>query len=76
MKTLSDITPQFIRGHYCIGTFFDDTKEISVFTFDSPKYYICTGIKKAFVVYYDFYSSAFGRKCHSKIIWTSRRRRI
>lgn len=46
MKTLSDITPQFIRGHYCTGTFFDDTKEISVFTFDSPKYYICTGIKK------------------------------
>ena len=46
MKTLSDITPQFIRGHYCTGTVFDDTIEISVFTFDSPKYYICTGVKK------------------------------
>ena len=46
MKTLSDITPQFIRGHYCTSTYFDDAKEISVFTFDSPKYYICTGIKK------------------------------
>ena len=46
MKTLSDITPQFIRNHYCRGTVFDDTTEISVFTFDSPKYYICTGIKK------------------------------
>ena len=46
MKTLSDITPQFIRSHYCTSTYFDDAKEISVFTFDSPKYYICTGIKK------------------------------
>ena len=40
MKTLSDITPQFIRGHYCTGAFFDDTKEISAITFDSTKYYI------------------------------------
>lgn len=46
MKTLSDITPQFIRSHYSASTYFDDAKEISVFTFDSPKYYICTGIKK------------------------------
>ena len=46
MKTLSDITPQFIRGHYCRSADFEETKEISVFTFDSPKYYICTGIKK------------------------------
>lgn len=46
MKTLSDITPQFIRNRYCTGTYFNDTTEISVFTFDSPKYYICTGIKK------------------------------
>ena len=46
MKTLLDITPQFIRGHYCTGTYFNDTTEISVFTFDSPKYYICTGVKK------------------------------
>ena len=46
MKTLSDITPQFIRNRYCRSTVFDDTTEISVFTFDSPKYYICTGIKK------------------------------
>lgn len=46
MKTLSDITPQFIRSHYCASAYFDDAKEISVFTFDSPKYYICTGIKK------------------------------
>ena len=46
MKTLSDITPQFIRNRYCRSTYFDDAKEISVFTFDSPKYYICTGIKK------------------------------
>ena len=44
MKTLSDITPQFIRNHY-----YDGGKaiiETSVFTFDSPKYYICTGVKK------------------------------
>ena len=41
MKTLSDITPQFIRNRYCMSA-----EEISVFTFDSPKYYICTGIKK------------------------------
>ena len=46
MKTLSDITPQFIRNRYCRSTVFDDTIEISVFTFDSPKYYICTGVKK------------------------------
>ena len=46
MKTLSDITPQFIRNHYCRSAYFDDAKEISVFTFDSPKYYICTGVKK------------------------------
>ena len=46
MKTLSDITPQFIRNRYCRSTYFDDATEISVFTFDSPKYYICTGIKK------------------------------
>ena len=46
MKTLSDITPQFIRSHYCRSTDFDDATEISVFTFDSPKYYICTGVKK------------------------------
>lgn len=46
MKTLSDITPQFIRNRYCRSTYFNDTTEISVFTFDSPKYYICTGIKK------------------------------
>ena len=46
MKTLSDITPQFIRNRYCRSTDFDDAKEISVFTFDSPKYYICTGVKK------------------------------
>ena len=46
MKTLSDITPQFIRSHYCTSTYFYDTTEISVFTFDNPKYYICTGIKK------------------------------
>ena len=46
MKTLSDITPQFIRNRYGGSTVFDDTKEISVFTFDSPKYYICTGVKK------------------------------
>ena len=41
MKTLSDITPQFIRDCYFLSA-----AEISVFTFDSPKYYICTGIKK------------------------------
>lgn len=41
MKTLSDITPQFIRNRYSMSA-----EEISVFTFDSPKYYICTGIKK------------------------------
>ena len=46
MKTLSDITPQFIRNRYCRSTDFDDSTEISVFTFDSPKYYICIGIKK------------------------------
>ena len=46
MKTLSDITPQFIRNHYCRSADFEETKEISVFTFDSPKYYICTGVKK------------------------------
>ena len=46
MKTLSDITPQFIRNRYCRSTVFEETKEISVFTFDSPKYYICTGVKK------------------------------
>ena len=46
MKTLSDITPQFIRNRYCRSTYFNDTTEISVFTFDSPKYYICTGVKK------------------------------
>ena len=46
MKTLSDITPQFIRHRYCRSTYFNDTTEISVFTFDSPKYYICTGVKK------------------------------
>ena len=46
MKKLSDITPQFIRSHYCASAYFDDAKEISVFTFDNPKHYICTGIKK------------------------------
>ena len=46
MKTLSDITPQFIRNRYCRSADFEETKEISVFTFDSPKYYICTGVKK------------------------------
>lgn len=45
MKILADITPQFIRSHYSVSTYFDDSKEISVFTFDNPKYYICTGIK-------------------------------
>ena len=44
MKTLSDITPQFIRNHYYDGD--QAIIETSVFTFDSPKYYICTGIKK------------------------------
>ena len=44
MKTLSDITPQFIRNHYYDGG--QAIIETSVFTFDSPKYYICTGIKK------------------------------
>ena len=44
MKTLSDITPQFIRSHYCNGG--QAIIETSVFTFDSPKYYICTGVKK------------------------------
>ena len=44
MKTLSDITPQFIRSHYYNGG--QAIIETSVFTFDSPKYYICTGIKK------------------------------
>lgn len=46
MKTLSDITPQFIRSHYCTSPYFEEAKEISVFTFDNPKYYVCTGIKK------------------------------
>ena len=46
MKTLSDITPQFIRNRYCRSADFNNVKEISVFTFDSPKYYICAGIKK------------------------------
>ena len=44
MKTLSDITPQFIRNHYYDGD--QAIIETSVFTFDNPKYYICTGIKK------------------------------
>ena len=44
MKTLSDITPQFIRNHYYDGD--QAIIETSVFTFDSPKYYICIGIKK------------------------------
>ena len=44
MKTLSDITPQFIRNHYYNGG--QAIIETSVFTFDNPKYYICTGIKK------------------------------
>lgn len=44
MKTLADITPQFIRSHYGVSAY--NGKEISVFTFDNPKYYICTGIKK------------------------------
>ena len=44
MKTLSDITPQFIRNHYYDGD--QAIIETSVFTFDSPKYYICTGVKK------------------------------
>ena len=44
MKTLLDITPQFIRNHYYDGG--QAIIETSVFTFDSPKYYICTGIKK------------------------------
>ena len=44
MKTLSDITPQFIESHYYNGG--QAIIETSVFTFDSPKYYICTGIKK------------------------------
>ena len=44
MKTLSDITPQFIRNHYYDGG--QAIIETSVFTFDSPKYYICTGVKK------------------------------
>ena len=46
MKTLSDITPQFIRSHYCRSADFEETEEISVFTFVSPKYYICIGVKK------------------------------
>ena len=45
MKTLSDITPQFIRNHYCRSADFEATKEISVFTFANPKYYVCAGIK-------------------------------
>ena len=44
MKTLSDITPQFIRNYYYDGD--QAIIETSVFTFDSPKYYICIGIKK------------------------------
>lgn len=44
MKTLSDITPQFIESHYYNGG--QAIIETSVFTFDNPKYYICTGIKK------------------------------
>ena len=44
MKTLSDITPQFIRNHYYDGD--QAIIETSVFTFDSPKYYICIGTKK------------------------------
>ena len=44
MKTLSDITPQFIRNRYYNGG--QAIIETSVFTFDSPKYYICTGVKK------------------------------
>lgn len=43
MKTLSDITPQFIRNHYYDGG--QAIIETSVFTFDSPKYYVCAGIK-------------------------------
>ena len=67
MKTLSDITPQFIRSHYYNGG--QAIIETSVFTFDSPKYYICAGIKKAFVVLYSFHNSALGGKCHSKVVW-------
>ena len=44
MKTLSDITPQFIRNRYYDGD--QAIIETSVFTFDNPKYYICIGIKK------------------------------
>ena len=44
MKTLSGITPQFIRNHYYDGD--QAIIETSVFTFDNPKYYVCTGIKK------------------------------
>lgn len=43
MKTLSDITPQFIRSHYYDGG--QAIIETSVFTFDNPKYYVCAGIK-------------------------------
>ena len=43
MKTLSDITPQFIRSHYYNGG--QAIIETSVFTFDNPKYYVCAGIK-------------------------------
>lgn len=43
MKTLSDITPQFIRNHYYDGD--QAIIETSVFTFDNPKYYVCAGIK-------------------------------
>ena len=44
MKTLSDITPQFIRNHYYDGD--QAIIETSVFTFDNPKYYVCAGVKK------------------------------
>ena len=43
MKTLSDITPQFIESHYYNGG--QAIIETSVFTFDNPKYYVCAGIK-------------------------------
>ena len=44
MKTLTDITPQFIESHYYNGG--QAIIETSVFTFDNPKYYTCIGIKK------------------------------
>lgn len=43
MKTLADITPQFIESHYYNGG--QAIIETSVFTFDNPKYYVCAGIK-------------------------------